>query len=291
MKSIVLLGLLSVLSIGTVQAQVKVKPYRAPQTKRGNFGKYPRKVRLAPIVSFGSASANLDINDSLLLISDSAFVDKLANDPNYFSMGDQIKSGSQFGIGLMLDIPFSRNVTFRPRFMYQSKNIGDKTDYVFQDSMTNADLKIEKDNQKRFSQLETMFMLNVNFGSDKKKTRLFIGGGFGFGLNLSATNDYKFHNFAGAYDNPDIVWVDTTYTGSTELGLGGNVYEDFFDKVDFLAQFELGANIGPNFVVLGQYNTSLGNIFTDPRLGTYTPSYYGVALAYILGKKPSLWGY
>ncbi len=288
-KHIVVLSLIFSLVTFQVEAQIKVKPYRSKSSRGGNFGKYPTKVRFAPIISFGSSSANYSHNDSLVM--DSLFQNKVTNNADYFTMGNGTSPKSHFGIGLMLDIPFSRHITFRPRIMYSSKTIGDGVDYLLEDSATNAYINIQADNEKKLNQLETMFIFNVDFGSDRKKTRFFIGGGFGLGVNMSATNNFNYQYVGRALDNPDQVYYDIDTTGTSTLSLGGNIYEDFFDRVDLMYQFDAGANIGRGFTISAHYNGSLGNLFTDPRFGSYTPYYYGVSLAYIFGPKPDLWGY
>ncbi len=288
-KSIVLLSMFTALLALPSMAQVKVKPYRSKVSQKGNFGKYPTKVRFAPVLTFGSAGAKYKLSDSLY--ADSAYQSKIVNDINYRTMGTGIENRSQFGIGLMLDIPFSRHITFRPTFMYSTKTIADVTDFVYQDSLTNANLIIQANNEKKINQFESMFMLQVNFGSDRKKTRFFLGGGFGFGLNTSATNDYDYTYVSTALDNPDQIWLTVDTSGSTDLGIGGNVYDDFYDRLDFMFQIEAGANIGNNITISGHYNASMGTMMTDPRFATFAPYYYGIKLAYIFGLKPDLWGY
>ncbi len=269
------------------EAQIKNRYYRPEGSKRGNFGKYPSKLRVAPFISLGSTAVNYTRPDSFN-VRDTAFMETMLTNPNYAYWGNDFKNKSHFAFGLMFDFPFGRNLTFRPRISYSSKSVENSTEYVYKDSATNAHQEWNVNNLHKLSQLETMFMINGLFGSDWDKTRIFVGAGFGFAVNTSGTIQYDYKYISSKYNDPNYIWEAIDTAGTSSVSFGNNVEKDFFTRMDFLAQGELGVDFG-NVSLSGHYNASLGSILTDPRFGSYVTSYYGVTLAYFIGKKPDLY--
>ena len=177
--------------------------------------------------------------------------------------GESESGDSKVGltVGVLADIPLSKNFSFQPALNFVQKGTKDEETFMGVTEKTKIFMNAIE------------LPLNFLYNASSNTGNFFIGAGPSLSFNISGK----------------VKFDDGTDSYSEDIKFGNNEDEDDFKGMDFGANFLTGYRFPNGLQISGHYNAGLSNLFIDGSSDlSLKSSYFGIKIGFLLtGKKSS----